>query len=819
MENFSEESKRILKRASEYAINLNNELLSPEHILLGILDLGESDMASSYLIKKGVLKDEVLKSVKMIERPKLLFPFLQVTFAPNTKNLIDMALTEARNLQEELVQPKHILLAMLRLEDSWATKIIQNLGLEPKELYKEFYAIIRTKNKRVKPSAMFEEKEEFFKANPDSETPNLDEFSRDLTDLAAKGKLDPIIGREKEIERLIMILMRRKKNNPALIGEPGVGKTAIVEGLAQKIVKSSVPENLKNKKIKMLDLAAIVAGTKYRGQFEGRMKKILQELENAQNVILFLDELHLVVGAGSAEGSLDASAMMKPALARGEIQCIGATTLDEFRKHIEKDRALDRRFQKILVNEPGIEETIKIIEGIKDKYEAFHKVVFTQEAIRASVHLAKRYITDRFLPDKAIDLIDESGANARIKALTLPKEVTDHELKIEKLLKEFKMYLNNQDFIKASEKNTELEKIKADYEKKKEEWIEKKLNEIKVIDENLIAEVVSTATNIHVYRIAEGEGQKLLRMEEDIHKRLIGQNEAVNVLAKAIRRARSGMKDPRRPIGSFIFLGPTGVGKTELAKALAEFIFDTEDALIRIDMSEYMEQYSVSKLIGAPPGYVGYEEGGFLTEAIRRRPYSVILFDEMEKAHPDLFNVLLQILDDGRLTDSDGRVVDFKNTVIIFTSNIAAMEISSAKKLGFNLNITEEQNYEEMRAKVLEYLKKSVRPEFLNRIDEIIVFKQLNKDELYLIIEIMLDELRTRLKAKNLDLKVPKSVKDLILETGYNPEYGARPLRRAVQSLIEDMLAEELLKDTGLEGGTIKLKKVGEKIGFTFEKA
>ncbi|MCK4644157.1 ATP-dependent Clp protease ATP-binding subunit [bacterium] len=818
MENYSEESKRVLKRASEYAINLNNELLSPEHILLAIYDLGDADISSTFLIKKGVKRENVMKNVKMIDRPKLLFPFIQVSFAPNTKTLLDIALSEARKLREELVQPKHLLLAMFKFDDSWAYKIIQNLGFIPKDLYREFFSIVSRKNKRVKPM-ISEDPTQDRQADTDSDTPNLDEFSRDLTEMAKEGKLDPIIGREKEIERLIMILMRRKKNNPALIGEPGVGKTAIVEGLAQQIIKGDVPENLKNKKIKMLDLAAVVAGTKYRGQFEGRMKKVLTEIQEAKNVMLFLDELHLVVGAGSAEGSLDASSMMKPALARGEIQCIGATTLDEFRKHIEKDRALDRRFQKVMVNEPGVDESIKIMEGIKDKYEAFHKVVYTAEAIRDSVMLSKRYITDRFLPDKAIDLIDESGANVRIKALTLPKEVLAFEKKIAKLSKEFKMYLSNQDFIKAQEKNVELEKMKIEYKKKKEAWVEKKLNEIKVVDENIIAEVVSTATGIPVYRIAEAESQKLLRMEEDLHKRVIGQDEAVTVLAKAIRRARSGMKDPRRPIGSFIFLGPTGVGKTELAKALADFLFDTEDALVRIDMSEFMEQYSVSKLIGAPPGYVGYEEGGFLTEQVRRRPYSVILFDEMEKAHPDVFNLLLQILDDGRLTDSTGRMVDFKNTVIIFTSNLAAMEIGGSKKMGFDLKYSDEENYEEMKSKVLEHLKKRVRPEFLNRIDELIVFKTLNKGELYQIIDIMLDELRVRLEDKELKLKVPKTVKDIILEKGFNPQYGARPLRRAVQSLIEDMLAEALLRDTKLRNGTVKLIKKGDALGFNFEKA
>jgi ATP-dependent Clp protease ATP-binding subunit ClpC len=816
MENFSEESKRVLKQASEYALNLNSELLAPEHVFLALYDLGENDLATTFLVKKGIEKKSVIKNIKMIESPKLLFPFIQISLSPNTKTLLDIAKNEAMTLAEELVQPKHLLLALLKIEDSWAYKIIQNLGYSPKDLYKEFFMIVSRRTGKGKP--LFREKIVNKEISNISTTSTLDEFSRDLTKQAANGKLDPIIGREKEIERLIMILMRRKKNNPVLIGEPGVGKTAIVEGLAQNIIKGDVPENLKNRKIKMLDLAAIVAGTKYRGQFESRMKKLLNEIQNANDIILFLDELHLLVGAGAAEGSLDASSMLKPALARGEIHCIGATTLDEFRKHIEKDRALDRRFQKILVKEPGMEESIKILEGIKDKYESFHKVIYTAEAIRAAVTLSKRYITDRFLPDEAIDLIDEAGANVRINAMTLTPELLSFEKNIEKLNKEFKMYLSNQNFLKAQEKNNELDDLKQEYQEKKEKWITKKLNEIKVVDENIIAEVVSDTTGIPVYRIAEAESKKLLRMEDELHKRIIGQSEAVTVLSKAIRRARSGMKDPKRPIGSFIFLGPTGVGKTELAKALAEFLFDTEDSLIRIDMSEFMEEYTVSKLIGAPPGYVGYDEGGLLSEQVRRRPYSVILFDEMEKAHPDVFNILLQILDDGRLTDGTGRVVDFKNSVIIFTSNIAAMEIAGTKKMGFELKYSEEDDYDQMKAKVLEYLKRSARPEFLNRIDEIIVFKTLSKDELYQIIDIMLDQLRERLVTRNLKLKVPKAVKDEILEMGYNPQYGARPLRRAVQSLIEDMLAEALLRNQKMNDGVIKLKKKQDKVGFTFEK-
>ncbi len=819
MENFSEETKNVLKKASEIAVNMNSEVLSPEHILLGIIEIS-NDIGKSFLEKKHITRESIYKVLESIKRPKLIFPFMQISFAPETKTILDISASEARMLKDELIQPKHLLLALLKFEDSWAYRIIQNLGFNPKDLYNEFHLIVARMVK--KPRFPNSERGGAPQKNKENllgdETPTLEEHSRDLTKQAKNGELDPIIGRDDEIEQIIMILMRRKKNNPVLIGEPGVGKTAIVEGLAQRIISGEVPENIKNSKIKMLDIASIVAGTKYRGQFESRMKKILHELEEASDVILFLDELHLVVGAGSAEGSLDAASIMKPALARGEVQCIGATTLDEFRKYVEKDRALDRRFQKVLVDEPTVDETIQILNGIKDKYEAFHKVVYTEDAILAAAKLSQRYVTDRFLPDKAIDLLDEAGAKVRIKSLTLPAEITKYENKIDKLKKEFRMYISNQNFLKAQEKSDDLEKIKDEYEKKKKKWIEKNLNKIKVVDENIIAEIVSTSTGVPVTRLAEEESKKLLRMEEELHQRIVGQNEAVSVLSKAIRRARSGMKDPKRPIGSFIFLGPTGVGKTELAKVLAEILFDSEDALIRIDMSEYMEKYSVSKLIGAAPGYVGYEDGGQLTELVRRKPYSVILFDEMEKAHPDVFNILLQILDDGRLTDSTGRVIDFKNSVIIFTSNIAAMEIAGSQKIGFDIAINETSKYEDMKGKVLEYLKKSVRPEFLNRIDEVIVFKQLSKNELYQIIDLMLDKLKERLAEKELTLKVPKKVKDLILENGYNPQYGARPLRRAIQYLVEDMLAEAILKNSKMRDGIIKLKVQNDKIGFVFEK-
>ena len=807
-DNFTRGAKSSLANAEKEARAFLHDYIGSEHILLGLLY--EEEEISSRVLKEFEItlescQQQVLKIIG--QGTGIVLPFTPLRYTPRAKQIIELSQDQARKLNHNYVGTEHILLGIIQEGEGVAVKVLLNLGVDLQEL------------RRVLLRRVASMQDEYDFDNPFSKSgsldriQSLDEFSRDLTKLASDKLLDPVIGRENEIERVVQILSRRKKNNPVLIGEPGVGKTAIVEGLAQRIVNNDIPELLKNRRLLSLDLAAIVAGTKYRGQFESRMKKILKDISKSNNIIIFIDEIHNMIGAGSAEGSIDASSMMKPALSRGEIQCIGATTLDEYRKYIEKDKALERRFQPIYVKAPNVEETIAILKGLRDKYEAHHLVKITDEALISAAELSDRYITDRFLPDKAIDLIDEAGARARLATMTLPPEIKEVESKIQKLEQEKIASSNHQEFEKAAKLRDEEKKLKEHLRKLKKAWEEKRGKEVVVLTDEDIALVVSKSTGIPVQRLEEEESEKLLRMEEDLHKRVIGQEEAITTLSRAIRRARAGIKDPRRPIGSFIFLGPTGVGKTELAKALAEFLFAHEDALIRIDMSEYMEKFTVSRLIGAPPGYVGYDEGGQLTEAVRRRPYSVVLFDEIEKAHPDVFNLLLQILEDGRLTDTNGRTVDFKNTVIIMTSNVGARSIAKDKIMGFRKGDAG-NDYYEMKAKIIAELKNIFRPEFLNRLDEILVFHALTKDELSLIVELMLKDLKLQLKKKNIALELSPESKELIIDKGYNPDLGARPLRRIIQTMIEDMLSEAILRDKSLENSSLRIIVTDGKLSF-----
>jgi ATP-dependent Clp protease ATP-binding subunit ClpC len=713
----------------------------------------------------------------------------EIPFSPRAKKVLEYAVDEANAMGHIYVGTEHILLGLLREKEGVAARVLEYLGVTYEDVQEEIFALL----------GEIESPQHFLKPHKIAKhhkpkTPTLDEFSRDLTQLAKEGQLDPIIGREAEIERVIQILSRRTKNNPVLIGDPGVGKTAIVEGLAQKIVAGDVPEVLQNKRVVMLDLGAVIAGTKYRGEFEQRLKNIVEEIRRSKNsIILFIDELHTVIGAGAAEGAVDASNMLKPALARGELQCIGATTMDEYRKYIEKDPALERRFQAVIVEPPTVEQTIEILEGIKDRYEAYHKVKYAHEALVAAAELSDRYITDRFLPDKAIDLIDEAGSRLRLKMTQIPEDIKEKMEELQKIIKAKEEASQQQDFEQAAKYRAKEMALKKQIEEMKKQWKQKRDSIIPEVTADDIAYIVSKWTGIPVTRLTQQETKKLLNIEEELHKRIIGQDEAVKAVANAIRRSRTGIKDPKRPIGSFIFLGPTGVGKTELARALAEFLFGNEDALIRIDMSEYMEKFNVSKLIGAPPGYVGYEEGGILTEKIRKRPYSVVLLDEIEKAHPDVFNILLQIMDNGVITDSLGHKVSFKNAVIIMTSNIGAKLISKGKSIGFVQSEDKENEYKNMKELLMDELKKVFNPEFLNRIDEIVVFKPLTKEEMSKILDLLLSRLQERLLKKNIEIVVDEEVKKFLLEKGFDEYYGARPLQRVLQKYIEDAIAEEIL--------------------------
>ncbi|MGR3766449.1 ATP-dependent protease ATP-binding subunit ClpC [Rossellomorea sp. NS-SX7] len=787
---FTERAQKVLALAQEEAIRLAHSNIGTEHILLGLVREGEG-IAAKALTALGLSPEKIQKEVegligKGTEKSQTIH------YTPRAKKVIELSMDEARKLGHSYVGTEHILLGLIREGEGVAARVLGNLGVSLNKARQQVLQLLGSNDSNNHQGG----------GNANANTPTLDSLARDLTAIAREGSLDPVIGRSKEIQRVIEVLSRRTKNNPVLIGEPGVGKTAIAEGLAQQIIANEVPEILRDKRVMTLDMGTVVAGTKYRGEFEDRLKKVMDEIRQAGNIILFIDELHTLIGAGGAEGAIDASNILKPSLARGELQCIGATTLDEYRKYIEKDAALERRFQPIQVNEPTAEESIQILKGLRDRYEAHHRVSITDEAIDAAVKLSDRYISDRFLPDKAIDLIDEAGSKVRLRSYTTPPNLKELESKLEEIRKEKDAAVQSQEFEKAASLRDTEQKLREELEETKNTWKEKQGQENTEVTVEDIATVVSNWTGVPVSKLAQTETDRLLKLEEILHSRVIGQSEAVVAVSKAVRRARAGLKDPKRPIGSFIFLGPTGVGKTELARALAESMFGDEEAMIRIDMSEYMEKHSTSRLVGSPPGYVGYDEGGQLTEKVRRKPYSVILLDEIEKAHPDVFNILLQVLEDGRLTDSKGRTVDFRNTVLIMTSNVGAQSLKSNKYVGFNIQ-DGKQDYKDMKGKVMEELKRAFRPEFLNRIDEIIVFHSLEKDHLKEIVTLMSDQLTKRLKEQDIHIELSASAKEKIADEGFDPEYGARPLRRAIQKHVEDKLSEELLRGKVLTGQSI----------------
>ncbi len=792
-ERFTDRARKVLQLANQEAQRLNHEYVGTEHILLGLIKEG-TGVAANVLKNLDVdLRKIRLEVEKLVQSGADMVTMGKLPHTPRAKKVIEYAMEEARNLNHNYVGTEHILLGLLREQEGVAAQVLMNLGLRLDDVREEVLNLLG--------HGMEEAAERGGGSNPSegkstkSKTPALDSFGRDLTELARQGKLDPVIGRQREIERLIQILCRRLKNNPVLLGEAGVGKTAIVEGFAQRVVSGDVPELLANRRIVVLDLAMMVAGTKYRGQFEERIKAVMNEVRRAKNVILFIDELHTLVGAGGAEGAIDASNVLKPALSRGEIQCIGATTLDEYRKYIEKDAALARRFQEIIVEPPTKAETIEILKGLRDRYEEHHRVQITDDAIQAAVELSDRYITGRCLPDKAIDVIDEAGARVRLRSMTKPPDLKELDEEIERLNKEKEEAVANQDFEKAARLRDQANKLNKKKQSILRQWREKSRQTDGVVDEEVIAEVVSRMTGIPLSRMTTEDTLRLMEMEKELHKRVVSQDEAIHAVAKAVRRSRSGLKDPKRPIGVFIFAGPTGVGKTLLAKALAEFMFGDEDALIQIDMSEYMEKHNVSRLIGAPPGYVGYEEGGQLTEKIRRRPYSVVLLDEIEKAHPDVFNMLLQVMEEGRLTDSFGRNVDFRNTIIIMTTNAGASAIKNEAQFGF-AKADADSSYEAMKQRVKDEVEKVFRPEFLNRLDDLIVFRHLTPEDLKDIVEIELSKVRERLAERGLKLVLTDAAKEFIIKKGTDTDFGARPLRRAIEQRIEDPLAEELLRGT-----------------------
>ncbi|MED3647637.1 ATP-dependent protease ATP-binding subunit ClpC [Halalkalibacterium halodurans] len=786
---FTERAQKVLALAQEEAIRLGHNNIGTEHILLGLIREGEG-IAAKALQALGLGPEKIQKEVETLIG-KGQDGAKTIHYTPRAKKVIELSMDEARKLGHSYVGTEHILLGLIREGEGVAARVLNNLGVSLNKARQQVLQLLGSNET----SSSSQQGGGAANAN----TPTLDSLARDLTAIAREEGLDPVIGRSKEIERVIQVLSRRTKNNPVLIGEPGVGKTAIAEGLAQAIIHNEVPETLRNKRVMTLDMGTVVAGTKYRGEFEDRLKKVMDEIRQAGNVILFIDELHTLIGAGGAEGAIDASNILKPSLARGELQCIGATTLDEYRKYIEKDAALERRFQPIQVNEPSLDESIQILKGLRDRYEAHHRVTITDEAIEEAVKLSDRYIQDRFLPDKAIDLIDEAASKVRLRSYTAPPNLKELEQKLEETRKEKDAAVQSQEFEKAASLRDSEQRIREELDQMKNDWKQKQGQENTQVAVDDIAQVVASWTGIPVSKLAEEETERLLKMEEILHKRVIGQEEAVKAISKAVRRARAGLKDPKRPIGSFIFLGPTGVGKTELARAVAETLFGDEDAFIRIDMSEYMEKHATSRLVGSPPGYVGHDEGGQLTEKVRRKPYSVILLDEIEKAHPEVFNILLQVLEDGRLTDSKGRTVDFRNTAVIMTSNVGASTLRKNKFLGFTTD-SEGSEYKDMKDKVMTELKNSFRPEFLNRIDEIIVFHSLEKKHVREIITLMADQLKKRLEEQGVSFELTEAAKDKITDLGYDPEYGARPLRRALQREVEDRLSEELLKGTIQKG-------------------
>jgi len=803
-ERFTEKAIKVIMLAQEEARRLGHNFVGTEQVLLGLIGEG-TGVAAKTLKAMGVnLKEARIEVEKIIGRGSG-FVAVEIPFTPRAKRVLELSWDEARQLGHNYIGTEHLLLGLIREGEGVAARVLENLGVDLNKVRSNVIKMLG--ETKTTPGATT--------STGKSKTPSLDEFGTNLTQAAQEQRLDPVVGREKEIERVIQILGRRTKNNPVLIGEPGVGKTAIAEGLALRIVNGEVPEILADKKLIQLDMGLLVAGTKYRGEFEERLKKIMDEIRAAGNVILIIDEMHTLIGAGAAEGAIDAANILKPVLSRGELQVIGATTLDEYRKHVEKDAALERRFQPVYVEQPSVDEAIEIIRGLKSKYEEHHKLIISDAAIIASVVLSDKYITDRFLPDKAIDLIDEASSRVRLRASSLPPEGKEVEKDLKQVIREKEQAIRNQEFEKASQLRDKEAELKEKIREISQKWKNEQEANKSVVTEEEVAQIVSIWTGIPVAKITEGESERLLKLEETLHKRVVGQDSAVTAISKAIRRARVGLKSPNRPIGSFIFSGPTGVGKTELAKALAEAVFGSEDNMVRIDMSEFMEKHSTSKLIGSPPGYVGYNEGGHLTETIRKKPYSVILFDEIEKAHPDVFNLMLQILDDGRLTDSRGRKVNFKNTIIIMTSNIGASMIENTSKLGFAVANDEAQDrYDRLKDTVTEEMKKFFRPEFLNRIDDTIVFAHLSKPEIREIVDLMLADLVKRLKAQELQISVPDDVKDYLADKGYSQAYGARPLRRVIQKQIEDPIAEEILTGKYKEGDTIALKLEDKKIVF-----
>ncbi len=814
---FTNSAEKAIEYANNLAIELGHNYIGTEHILYG-LSKEQTGIAQKVLSNQNITPEIIKTQIETLIGTQ---DTLQETvgFTPRTKRIFENAYKQARKLGSEYIGTEHILIGIMREGDSIAIRIMLDLGVDPQKLYNELVKVIN-EDEEINPN---ERKSETNNLGSFNQTQNLNQYGTDLTKQAIEGKLDPIIGRKEEIERVIQILSRRTKNNPCLIGEPGVGKTAVVEGLAERIVSDDVPEMLKQKRLVSLDISSMVAGAKYRGDFEERIKKCLSEVKKSGDIILFIDEIHTIVGAGSAEGAIDAANILKPLLARGEIQLIGATTLNEYRKYIEKDAALERRFSPVTVNEPTPEDTIKILEGIQDKYEAHHNIKISKQAILSAVNLSVRYITDRFLPDKAIDLIDEAASKVKMNIYTQPDNLKKIEEEIERTVSEKEEAIRTQHFEKAAKLRDEEHNLKDKLKKEQEKWNEKNNKKVVELSEEDIATVISSWTGIPAKKLTQDENQKLKELELNLHNRVVGQNEAVQAVAKAIKRSRVGLKDPKRPIGSFLFLGPTGVGKTELSKALAECLFGSEDAMIRIDMSEYMESHSTAKLIGSPPGYVGYDEAGQLTEKIRRKPYSVVLFDEIEKAHPDVMNMLLQILEDGRLTDAQGRTVNFKNTVIIMTSNVGARLITENKTLGFAKNDEdkakdEQRKYEETKKEVLAELKKQFRPEFINRIDEIIVFHKLNDDEILQIIDIMLKEVVKRMEENKITISIDKTVKELIAKKGIDKAYGARPLRRTIQNLVEDKLAEEILDGNIKVGDKAKIIAKEDEIVINKEK-
>lgn len=793
---FTERARKVILLAKEEARKLNHDYIGTEHILLGLISEGEG-VAAAVLTTLGLDFEEIRSEVENLVQPSPGKNMgAEIPFTPRAKKAIELSMDEARNLGHNYIGTEHLLLGLIREGDGVASQVLLNLGLDLKNVREEILNLLGSGVPGYASSQSRKKKR--------SKTPALESFTRDLTDMARSEELDPVIGRGKEIQRVIQVLSRRKKNNPVLLGEAGVGKTAIVEGLAQKIISGDIPEILKNKRLLMLDLAMMIAGTKYRGQFEERIKAVMKEIDTSPDVIIFIDEIHTLVGAGGAEGAIDASNILKPALQRGDIQCIGATTLDEYRKNIEKDPALERRFQPVAVDPPSVDETVEILKGLRDKYEAHHKLKYSDKALEAAAKLSDRYISARFQPDKAIDLIDEAGSKAKLSTMVPPKELKEIEDNIDRFKREKEVAVKNQDFEKAASFRDSERKARRELEEKRKEWKNGRTREDQIVTEQDIANIVSDWTGIPLVRVEDKGFEKYLKLEENLRSEVIGQEEAIVAIANAVRRSRAGIKDPRRPIGSFIFLGPTGVGKTYLGQKLAEEMFGDEDAVIQVDMSEYMEKFNVSRLVGAPPGYVGYEEGGQLTEKVRRKPYSVVILDEIEKAHPDVFNILLQLLDEGRLTDSFGRKVDFKNTVMIMTSNVGAEMLKRTGAIGFHTP-KEEESYNEMKGRLLEEVKKTFKPEFLNRVDDIIVFRSLSKEDMKKIVEIELKEVEERLAEQNMFLTLNNKSKEFLIDKGFDKDFGARPLKRTIQRHLENPLAEEILSGKFGEGDRISV--------------